>query len=155
MIPEAAVPLQNIGWNLAFCLADNSNMVKPKRSLTLGDGLYTQYHPIPNYDVFFCCCHIELYAFHCFCVCANVCPIDTFPCVFLLYFHFLILYPLGSPPLGFSTLYPLRRHLSTIYCPPLPTYEGERGGKGVRKHENGWFERGGTGGDVWSMVGRA
>ena len=50
--PEAAVPLQNIGWNLAFCLADNSNMVKPKRSLTLGDGLYTQYHPIPNYDVF-------------------------------------------------------------------------------------------------------
>ena len=44
--PEAAVPLQSIGWNMAFCLVDNSKMVKPKRSLTLGDGLYTQYYPI-------------------------------------------------------------------------------------------------------------
>ena len=68
--PEAAVPLQSIGWNMAFCLVDNSKMVKPKRSLTLGDGLYTQYHPIM---IVFCCFHIELHAFHCFCVCANVC----------------------------------------------------------------------------------
>ena len=43
--PEVAVPLQSIGWNMAFYLADNSKMVKPKKSLTLGDGLYTQYHP--------------------------------------------------------------------------------------------------------------
>ena len=131
--PEAAVPLQSIGWNMAFCLADNSYMVKPKRSLTLGDGLYTQYHPIPNYDVFFFCCHIELYAFHCFCVCANVCPIDTFPCVFLLYFHFLILYPLDSPPLWFLYTLPFASpplHILLSSSPPhLQRRKRRKGGE--------------------------
>ena len=137
--PEAAVPLQSIGWNKAFRLTDNSKMVKPKRSLTLGDDLYTQYHPtMMLFVVAILNCMLSI----AFAYVPMSVPIDTIPCVFLLLFLCLILYPLAHWILhlfGFSTLYSLCRRLSTIYCPPpLPTYKGERGGKGVRKHENRW-----------------
>ena len=142
--PEAAVPLQSIGWNKAFRLADNSKMVKPKRSLTLGDDLYTQYHRIMMlFVVAILNCMLSI----AFAYVPMSVPIDTFPCVFLLPFLCLILYPLDSPPLWF--LYTLRfaspplHNLLSSSPPHLQRRKRRKGGEEawkwvVWKRWNGW-----------------
>ena len=89
----------------------------------------------PNYEDFGCC-HIKLYAFHYFSVCANICPIDTIPRVFLLFSPFLYTHWILHL-LDFSTLYALPHRFTTFSCPlPLSSYKEKTGGKGVRLPEN-------------------
>ena len=89
----------------------------------------------PNYEDFGCC-HIKLYAFHYFSVCANICPIDTIPRVILLFSPFLYTHWILHL-LDFSTLYALPHRFTTFSCPlPLSSYKEKTCGKGVRLPEN-------------------
>ena len=85
----------------------------------------------PNYEDFGCC-HIKLYAFHYFSVCANICPIDTIPRVFLLFFPFS-LHPLDSPPLGFLDTVRFASPLHDIFLPSPPLQLQRK-----KQAERGW-----------------